>query len=267
MQTWRRAFWKALALPVLVILDIEPGRGADRRLAAAFWIVRALIFLAFIAGLFWLVEPFLALADRVEVFLALVVFGILGTLFELVALDGFLQVAVLLWRGRRTTATVVPGADPSEEPRFQFSDPGGQTHVVRGPVSSVHREYGAGQQVPLVYLPGRPEKFVVDRFGDKWGVPLFFFVLGLLILLPWSVFAFGLKRYITTRIAVFGPLMFLAVGGIFASLGFTFAVKALRFRRRALWATGVIVAAKSQRELWAERAQGGPEGLDEAASA
>jgi hypothetical protein len=57
------------------------------------------------------------------------------------------------------------------------------------------------------------------------------------------------------NLAMFASLMSLAVGSIFASLGFTSAVKALRFQQRAHRATGVIVAAKSRRELWAESAQ------------
>jgi hypothetical protein len=193
MQAWRR-FWMILVLPVIILLDATPERGANWRLTAAVWIVQMLLFLAAIAGFRWLVGPFLALRDRVGAWLALVVFGILGTFLVLAALAAFLHVAVLLCWGRRVVATVAPKTSPSGDPTFQFSDPSGAPHIVSGPTVSATREYGTGQRVPLVYWPGRPQMFVVDRFGDTWGVPLFFFVLGLLILLPWSVFAFDLER-------------------------------------------------------------------------
>jgi hypothetical protein len=254
-QGWRRYLGTFLALPVLIVLGAEPTREADRRLAAAVWIGRLLIFLAAIGGFWWLVTPVLALQQRVGVWLALAVFGPIGTLLELIALAGMLQTVALHWRGRRAMATVVSATNPSEDTRFQFSDPDGQTHIVSRPVMSVDREFGAGQQVPLIYLPGHPETFVVDKFGDKWGVPLLFFALGLLILLLWSVYAFGLQQYITTRASVFVPLIFCTVGGIFAAIGFTFFVKILRFRREALRTTGVIVASQSVRELRAERSR------------
>jgi hypothetical protein len=255
MRSWRRTLWAILALPLILLLNAQPERGADRRLAAAVWVVRLLIFIAAISGFFWLVAPFLAVQQQVGLWLALVVFGLLGTLLEVLAVAGVIQVVVLLCWGRRTMATVVSDPSPSEDPRFQFNDQNGQTHVVSGAVVSASRAYGAGQQVPLLYLPGRPETFVVDRFGDKWRVAIFFFVLGLLILLPWSVFTFALRRFITARTAVFGPLIFVAVGGLFAALGLTAAVKGVRFRRRAARTAGVIVESKSRREVWAERAR------------
>jgi hypothetical protein len=248
MRSWHRFLWAILDLSLIIFLDATPGPGANRRLAVVVaWTLRALFFIAFVAGFFWLVEPLLRVRERVGLWLALVVFGILGAFLELVALAVFLRVAVLLWRGRRTTATVVSDTSPFDDPKFQFSDPSGQAHLVSGPVSSVRRAYGAGQRVPLIYLPGRPETFVVDHFRDKWGAPLIFFVLGLLILLPWSVFAFDLERFIRARLSVFAPLIFLMAGVVCSALALTLAVKALRFRRRAVKAVGVIVESKNPR--------------------
>jgi hypothetical protein len=46
----------------------------------------------------------------------------------------------------------------------------------------------------------------------------------------------------------------LIVGILFSALGLTFAVKAIRFRRKAVKTIGVIVESKSQREIWTKQA-------------
>src|SRR5436190_1249769 len=80
--------------------------------------------------------------------------------------------------GHRARATVVDNVGPSDSPRFHFTDAEGRQHEVSGAVMSLNRAFAAGQRVPLLYLPGRPQTFVIDWFGDKWGAPLFFLLVG-----------------------------------------------------------------------------------------
>jgi hypothetical protein len=243
MRRWGRFFLAILALPVLILLNATPDRGADRRLAVAVRIGQVLLLLAAVTGFFWLVAPVIAVRNRVGGWLAVAVFGTLGTFLTAVALAGFAQVMALRLRGRRAMATVVEGTSPAEKPQFQFTDANGRAHVVSGPVSAVNRGYGADQRVPLLYLPGHPDTFVVDRFADQWGPTLCVLVLGLLLLFPASVFAFGLEPLLTGA-KRFGPVLFLAVGGTFAGLGFGFAVREVRFRLRAARAIGVVTDSR-----------------------
>jgi hypothetical protein len=241
MRRWCRLLLAILAVPLLLLLNATPQRGADRRLAAAVSILRVLLFLAAVSGFFWLVEPLLKAQDQVGRWLAIAVFGTLGTFFAVLALAGFVQMAVLLLRGRRAMATVTVDTGPCEKPLFEFADTDGRTHRVSEPVSRINREYGTGQQVPLIYLPGRPETFVINRFGDQWGVPLLLLVLGLILLLLTSVFAFSLETSLA-RSKLFGPVLVLAVGGIFAGMGFGCAIREVRLR--AADAVGVVTDAR-----------------------
>ena len=98
-----------VAVPVLVILNAAPARGADRRLTAAVAILQVLIFVAAAAGFFWLVGPVLRAQEQVGRWLAIAVIGTLGTFFALIGIAVFshfiLDVPVhtpdlpLAWRG------------------------------------------------------------------------------------------------------------------------------------------------------------------------
>lgn len=194
MQRWR-LLGEILATPLLVIADATPEPGSNRRLAAVVltfqWLFRIYL-IACIVGAFWLgagsVWPnggFGPLPDailKIQEWLAVAVIGTFGMLFVLVAIAGFVQVVFMLWRGQRAMATVVSHADRRDE--FRFTDSNGQTHFVSGPLASFGGAPHEGQQLLLVYLPGRPETFLVDRFQDKWLPPLVLFLLGLLILVP-----------------------------------------------------------------------------------
>ncbi len=178
----------------------------------------------------------------VGAWLAVAVIGTIGALLLIVGVAGWLRMVVLLWRGWRTTATVAGDTSPGEDPKFSFTDENGQTHVVSQAVASLKRKYHAGAEVPLIYLPERPETFVVDRFGDKWGILLFLLLLGLMLLLPCLAFVFGPPRFIFTR--AFATLAFLTFGVACMALGFVLAVRALRFQQRAAQAVAIISQAK-----------------------
>ena len=162
------------------------------------------------------------------------VFAALGALLLIAGAAGMLQMVLLLWRGRQTTATVVADTSRHKNPKFRFTDDYGQTHVVSEAVQSWHRRYHADQQVTLVYLPERPEAFVVDRFADKWGILSFFFILGLIILFPCVLFMFGPARFISVlgRVDILAPLVFLIFGAVMLTLGLALLRKTLRFRQR-----------------------------------
>src|SRR5437879_497191 len=121
MRRWRRFLLAILAVPLLVLLNATPERGADRRLTAAVFILQVLIFVAAIAGFFWLVAPILTLQERIGPWLAIAVIGTFGTFLAVVGLAGCVQTAVLLRQGRRATATIVGDTNPCDKPQFQFS--------------------------------------------------------------------------------------------------------------------------------------------------
>jgi hypothetical protein len=257
-----RGFLRAVGGVVLDLLwvlgFVQPDRAVRRGWRArVVYLLGLLLVIAFAAG--WLPLVILRVRANVAGWLAVVVIGALGVFFTLLALAGFAQMAYLLWVGRRVTATVVCETESSADPHFRFTDPNGETIQVRGPVSSVTRAYGAGEQVPLVYDPDHPATFVVDRFGDKWGLPLLLLGLGLICLLGPAIFLFDLSPFIARRLNLFAPLMFVLVGGFFAACGFTALVKGVRFRRRAARAVGVVVGSE-RGGLWPaierRRAQG-----------
>jgi hypothetical protein len=200
MKRWVRLLLLALAVPLLVITDASPQPGGgerDRRFDAVVtalqWAFRVYVLAALVA-FFWqapagrwggngfgpLLDPVLAVHEG----LAVAVIGTLGTLFTAAALACAGQVAFLLWRGRRTTATVVADTSPAGSPAFRFTDGGGRERVVCGAVARLHGTLRAGQRVSLVYLPGSPETFILDRARDKWAAPLLLLLLGLLLLFP-----------------------------------------------------------------------------------
>jgi hypothetical protein len=220
---------------------VQPDRAVRRGWRAA--VVYALGVAAVVAAAVGLI-PFRLLKAKADVegWVAAAVIGTIGALLVLLAVAAFVQMIVLVGLGRRATATVVPGDDPSDDSKYQFADVTGRTHVVGEPVARFGTALHPGEQVPLVYLPGRPGTFVLDRFGDKWGVPFLLLGIGLLALIGPLVFVLDLGSLISRRPQLFAPLMFFLVGGIFAVLGIFAVVKELLFRRKAARAVGVVVA-------------------------
>lgn len=198
-----RILLAVLAAPLLVITDAQresgtqsrdkSGRRFDAVVGALQWLLRIYIVVCLVIW-FWqprprwvgngfgpMLDPIFAVQDGI----AVAVIGALGIFFVAVALVAFGLVAHLLVRGRRATAEVVSDAAPTE---FRFTDRDGQTRVVSGPLASSHSRFQAGQRVRLVYLPRQPETFILDRFRDKWGVPLVMLLLGLAVLFPCVAF-------------------------------------------------------------------------------
>jgi hypothetical protein len=191
-----------LAVPLLVITDAEREPGTEPRdesqrrfdavVRALQWLFRAFVIVCLVAWLWqppprWGANgfgPVLGPVFTVHEWLAIVVIGALGVFFVAVALVAFALVADLMLRGRRATAEVVSDAGPTGGPEFRFTDRDGRTHVVSGALVSCRSRFRAGERVPLVYLPRHPETFVLNRFRDKWGVPLLMLLLGLAVLFP-----------------------------------------------------------------------------------
>jgi hypothetical protein len=193
--------------------------------------------------------------DKIFTIVIWVVAGLFGTLGGLLLLVGalaLLQMVAIVWRGRRTIAMAV--GDAAENPKFSFTDDTGQTRVVSKAVSSIRRQYHDGEDVPLVYLPDKPDTFVVDRFGDKWGIPLVLVAVGGLLLWPCLLFALGSLRQLLTL--TFVAVLFTAIGLICLSLGLTLTIRELRFRRRALPASARIREAKCSATAAIERNEG-----------
>jgi hypothetical protein len=180
---------------------------------------------------------------NIQRWLAVAVIGPIAAVLVMAALAGLFQVAALVWRGRRTTATVVADTGPVGSPKFRFTDEEGQTHLVSKAVVSVQRALGAGQRVSLIYLPGHPETFVLDRFADKWGFLLLVFLVGLIPLFICLVLVFHLEQAIMDS-GFFAPLLCLTVGGFFSALAFPAVVKTLRFRGTAVETVATITAAQ-----------------------
>jgi hypothetical protein len=215
-------------------------------------LLSVLFLVAILAGLVpW---GFLEARASVGAWLAVVVIGTFGLFLVTTASAASLIVLVLLCCGRRVTAVArQPG--PGGDPRFQFAGADGQPHEVSGAVVSVMRSFEDGEEVPLLYLPGRPGMFVVDRLGDKCGAPLFVLTLGLILLLGPAVYVLDLTPFLLQRIHLFGGLLAFLVGAIFSALAVTSVVQTARFRRKAARGEGVIVEARRQREAWADRAR------------
>lgn len=197
MVRWRRMALAILAIPVLVLVDATPQAGADRRLSAVVrvlqWLLRIYIIMCLAVwfwngpGLAWQgngLGPFLDPIFRVHEWFAVAVISTLSLFLLLVGLTAFGQVLILLWQGQQAWATVVADANPTARPRFQFTDQNGQTHVVSEPVLSFNSRFQPDQQVPLIYLPAHPETFFLNRYRDKWGTPLLFLLIGLILLFP-----------------------------------------------------------------------------------
>jgi hypothetical protein len=210
MRRWRRFLLATLALPLLVLLDASPdprakpsSDPAERRYDAVVlvlqWVLRIYLIGCMVVffwrgpGPGWPRAGFGPVADTVLMiheWLAVTIIGTFGALLVLGAVVGSFQLAFLLCLGRRTTAIVVAETSPCHGPQFRFTDPEGQTHLVSEALARFGGSYDPGQQVPLIYLPGRPQTFMIDRFRDKWAPPLLLFTLGLLILTPCMAFVF-----------------------------------------------------------------------------
>jgi hypothetical protein len=160
-----------LAVPLLVLLDAErepgtkPRNEAERRFDVVVrvlqWLLRGYIVVCLTVW-FWQPRPrwgeagFGPLLDPIfaaHEWIALGLFGALGTFLVAVALVAFTLVVYLLLRGRRASAEVVSDAG---EPEFRFTDRDGHTHIVRGALVSGPGRFQAGQRVELVYLPRHP---------------------------------------------------------------------------------------------------------------
>ena len=240
MQRLGRFLGTMTVVPLLVVTGASPERGGDRRINALVLTLQILLLVALAVG--WI--PFLPVVT-VLMWLAVAVVGSIGALLLVLALAAFVQMALLLLRGRRTMATAVADTDPSGRPQFEFVDDAGRTQVVDGPVASLGTGFCAGQQVPLIYLPGRPDRFVLDRFGDKWGAGLLLLVVGMIPLLVAVAFAVGIEQFAGRGGRVVAAMMSLAVGLFCSGMGAALAARAFRFRHRAAQATGVVVEVKT----------------------
>jgi hypothetical protein len=186
------------AVPLLVITDAqrEPGTKprdqSERRFDAVVRVLQWLLRIGVIACLVvWLWQPWpwrgingfgplSGLVFAIHEWLAISVIGTLGVLLVVVSLVAFSLVVSLLLRGCRAIAEVTS----ETVPEFRFTGRDGETHVVRGALVSWRSRFHKGQRVPLIYSAQRPETFVLDRFRDKWGVPLLMLLLGLVVLFP-----------------------------------------------------------------------------------
>src|SRR5687768_11241074 len=101
MQRGRRFLWAVLdvGLDLLWIMGwVQPDSTLRRgRRVVVVYIIGVLLLMAFIAGLipFWLLEK----KATVEGWIAVTVGGTLSALLMIVAIAGFIQMAVLCWRG------------------------------------------------------------------------------------------------------------------------------------------------------------------------
>jgi hypothetical protein len=69
-------------------------------------------------------------------------------------------------------------SDLGESPAFyapviEFTDEDGTRQEFRGKVSSANRKLPKGSQVPVTYLPGRPETAMLDTLGYKAALLVF----------------------------------------------------------------------------------------------
>ncbi|MFN2099529.1 DUF3592 domain-containing protein [Altererythrobacter sp. MF3-039] len=88
--------------------------------------------------------------------------------------------------GIRTTGTVIDlDYRDSDEgsgtyaPVVEFTDREGATRIYRSSSSSNPPAYRRGEQVTLYYMPGEPERAMIDSFSDRYLLPLILGVLGL----------------------------------------------------------------------------------------
>jgi hypothetical protein len=245
MPWWRRILWVIFVLPLLVLTGAT--REDDWREKALVAALQISLVVAAFAGFVWGVEPVFRLQAWIVVTLAtlaVTLIGGFGSLLLLTAIAGLFVMTFLVCAGRRTIATVVSDTSPSCNPKFQFTDDNGQTHLVNKAVASIGRAYHSGQQVALIYWARRPNWFVVNRFSDKWGPFIFLLCLGVLLVGPCVAVVFSLDQVFSVRPDLFGAGICFLVGGIFSACGFIAAIKALRFRGRAAQAVGIIVESK-----------------------
>jgi hypothetical protein len=111
------------------------------------------------------------------------------------------------------------------------------------------RKLDSGQQIAVIYLPERPEKFVIDTFGNKFGSSLVFIGIGLCLLLPlWFALIYAGVIASPTGGASAACLIFIASGVFILSGGFASALSTLRFASRASKAVAIIKARKEVKE-------------------
>jgi hypothetical protein len=175
--------------------DRTPGRRRyDAVVAALHWGLRVYLLVGLVVLFFWNgpgpgFGPVADAVFRVLYASVVVVIGLLGLGFVFTAAAGLVTMTRLTARGHRAAAAVVAGDGPPDEPRFRFTDEDGREHTVGRPVSRVGGPPVDGQEVTVLYLPERPETFVVDRFADKWGAVLAVVLLGLVLVAAAAVTA------------------------------------------------------------------------------
>jgi hypothetical protein len=78
----------------------------------------------------------------------------------------------------RTSGDSEGGMSVTWHPRVRFTD---STEAVREATSASGSNppgFARGDVVQILYDPSNPDTFVVDTFGQKWGLPLTLTVLG-----------------------------------------------------------------------------------------
>jgi hypothetical protein len=72
------------------------------------------------------------------------------------------------------------GSGPHYYPEFAFGTPGGERILALGTTGSNPPAYEVGHRVAILYDPAQPLRVVVDRFGERWLLPLLFGSFGLI---------------------------------------------------------------------------------------
>jgi hypothetical protein len=107
--------------------------------------------------------------------------GMIGGLFMLLGLWLSSRRAWVKLRGLRATATVVEvtpfarAGSPIVRPKLRYTDVNGREQEVLYSEGVSVRE---GEQVPIFYLPSRPDRVLIDMPGQGWAGPLMFVVFG-----------------------------------------------------------------------------------------
>jgi hypothetical protein len=106
------------------------------------------------------------------------VFAVLGTVFLLIGIAGYAVsgVFVLIENGSGRTAKadgVLVNAD--YRALIQFTTASGQTVQFRNSINSTSNN--AGDHVPVVYDPAKPEGAAVDSFVGRWFLPGLFGII------------------------------------------------------------------------------------------
>jgi hypothetical protein len=137
--------------------------------------------------------------------------------------------------------------------QIRFTDYFGESHEVTSASSVSPKKFRIGDAVPVLYRSGRPDTFVVNRFGMKWSVPLLFVGLGLALLVGpliflgtlWPAFGTWAGRIVHQLAPVAAPLFTIGLPTLFALLGAHMIYQRLRRLREDFRTQGTIMTIGS----------------------